>query len=209
MADNYSGAGSSQDLIPIKEIRDGVVIMKDGSLRTVIMASSVNFALKSLEEQQSIIFQFQNFLNSLNFDVQIAIQSRKFDISPYIGLLDNRQKEQTNDLLKIQTKEYIQFIRTFTEQYDVMTKNFFVVIPYSPLKMNVGKGILGKKNKGDTVGTFETSRSQLEQRVGVVQQGLVRSGVRVIQLGTEELIEAYYQLFNPGVSGKRIGDNKE
>ena len=209
MAENFSGAGSSQDLVPIKEVRDGVVIMKDGSLRTVIMASSVNFALKSLEEQQSIIFQFQNFLNSLNFDVEIVIQSRKFDITPYINLLGNRQKEQTNDLLKIQTKEYIQFIRTFTEQYDIMTKNFFVVIPYSPLKINVGKGVFNKKKKQDDVGTFETSRSQLEQRVGVVQQGLVRSGVRVVQLGTEELIEVYYQLFNPGTSEKRIGSNQE
>jgi type IV secretory pathway VirB4 component len=206
MSDNYSGAGSSQNLVPIKEIRDGVVIMKDGSLRTVIMASSVNFALKSTDEQQSIIFQFQNFLNSLNFDVQIVIQSRKFDISPYINLLDNKEKEQTNDLLKIQTKEYIQFIKTFTEQYDIMTKNFFVVIPYSPLV--IGKGFFNKKNNKSDVTSFETSRSQMEQRVGVVQQGLVRSGVRVVQLGTEELIEVYYQLFNPGSSGKRINNDE-
>lgn len=211
MAANFSGAGSSQDLVPIKEVRDGVVIMKDGSLRTVIMASSVNFSLKSIEEQQSIIFQFQNFLNSLNFDIEIVVQSRKFDISPYINILENKQKEQTNDLLKIQTKEYIQFIRTFTEQYDIMTKNFFVVIPYSPLNINVGKGIFkkDKDKKDDEVGNFETSRSQLEQRVGVVQQGLVGCGVRVLQLGTEELIEVYYQLFNPGTSEKRIGANQE
>jgi len=208
MTTNYSGAGPSQDLVPIKEVRDGVVIMKDGSLRTVIMASSVNFALKSSDEQQSIIIQFQNFLNSLNFDVEIVIQSRKFDISPYINLLENKQKEQTNDLLKIQTKEYIQFIRTFTEQYDVMTKNFFVVIPYSPLKINAGRGMFKKKVNEDSVSNFETSRSQLEQRVSVVQQGLVRSGVRVMQLGTEELIEVYYQLFNPGTSEKRIGSDK-
>jgi len=203
MSDNYSGAGSSQNLVPIKEIRDGVVIMRDGSLRTVIMASSVNFALKSTEEQQSIIYQFQNFLNSLNFDVQIVVQSRKFDISPYINLLENKEKEQTNDLLKIQTKEYMQFIKTFTEQYDIMTKNFFVVIRYSPMK--IGKGFLKKSTKKSDITSFETSRSQMEQRVGVVQQGLVRCGVRVVQLGTEELIEVYYQLFNPGSSEKRIG----
>lgn len=208
MTENYSGAGSSQDLIPIKEVRDGVVIMKDGSLRTVIMASSINFALKSIEEQQSVIFQFQNFLNSLNFDVQIGIQSRKFDISPYINLLDNRQKEQTNDLLKIQTKEYIQFIRSFTDQYDVMTKNFFIIIPYSPIQLSIKKGMFKKKKKSDETVSFETSRSQIEQRVSVVQQGLVRCGVRVVQLGTDELIEVYYQLFNPGSSEKSIGSNK-
>lgn len=208
MKNAYAGAGSSQDLIPIKEIRDGIVILKDGSMRSIVMASSVNFSLKSVEEQQGIIFQFQNFLNSLKFETQIVIQSRKFDIMPYINLLQDRQKEQTNDLLKIQTKEYIEFVRSFTEQYNVMTKNFFVVIPYFPAIATSGgftARFKGKKSQQDQEATsFENNRSQLEQRVSVVQQGLTRSGVRIVPLGTEELTEIYYRIFNPGETEKKI-----
>ena len=209
MKNAYAGAGSSQDLIPIKEIRDGIVILKDGSMRAIVMASSVNFSLKSTEEQQGIIFQFQNFLNSMKFETQIVIQSRKFDIMPYINLLKDRQKEQTNDLLKIQTKEYVEFIRSFTEQYNVMTKNFFVVVPYSPAIATSGgfsSRFKGKKEqKAQESVSFENNRSQLEQRVAVVQQGLTRSGVRVVPLGTEELTEVYYRIFNPGETEKKIG----
>lgn len=198
MANDFaSGAKASQNFVPIKEIRDGVAVLDDGSLRAVIMASSVNFALKSQDEQNSIIYQFQNFLNSLNFPIQIVVQSRKFDVRPYIGLLQGRQKEQTNDLLKIQTREYIDFIKTFTEQYDIMTKNFFVVVPYTPINATVSSGVFGKKKSGEAE-RFEQARTQLEQRMSVVQQGLMRCGVRVIQLGTDELIEVYYRLFNPG-----------
>jgi hypothetical protein len=200
MADKFTAnTEASQNFVPIKEIRDGVAILEDGSLRTVIMASSVNFALKSKDEQTSIIYQFQNFLNSLNFSVQIVIQSRKFDVRPYIVLLQERQKEQTNDLLKIQTKEYIDFIKSFTEQYDIMTKNFFIVVPYTPATVSVSSGMFGKKNKDNKKAErFEQARTQAEQRVSIVQQGLMRCGVRVIQLGTDELIEVYYRLFNPG-----------
>jgi len=199
MAKDFSAdSQASQKFVPIKEIRDGVAILDDGSLRSVILASSVNFALKSQDEQNSIIYQFQNFLNSLNFSIQIVIQSRKFDVRPYIVLLQSRQKEQTNDLLKIQTKEYIDFIKTFTEQYDIMTKNFFVVVPYSPVATAVSNGMFGGKKKNNKTEHFEQSRTQLEQRISIVQQGLLRCGVRVIQLGTDELIEVYYRLFNPG-----------
>lgn len=209
MKNAYAGAGSSQELIPIKDIRDGIVILKDGSMRAIIMASSVNFSLKSTEEQQGIIFQFQNFLNSLKFETQIVVQSRKFDIMPYVNLLKDRQKEQTNDLLKIQTKEYIEFVRSFTEQYNVMTKNFFVVVSYTPAIASgggFGSRLKGKKDQqAQEATTFENNRSQLEQRVSVVQQGLTRSGVRVVPLGTEELTEVYYRIFNPGETEKKIG----
>jgi hypothetical protein len=131
---------ATQNFIPIKEVRDGIVILKDGSMRALLMTSSLNFALKSEDEQQSIIFQFQNFLNSLDFSIQIFLESRRLDIRPYIALLEGRQKEQTNDLLKIQIKEYIQFIKTFTENTNIMTKTFFIVVPYSPPQLSTSKG---------------------------------------------------------------------
>src|SRR5579864_4231777 len=119
-------ARSAQDFVPLQEIRDGVVVMKDGSLKAIVMCSSVNMALKSPDEQASTILQFQNFLNSLDFSVQIFIQSRKYDIRPYIALLEEQEKNQLNDLLKIQTREYINFIKSYSESQNIMTKNFFV-----------------------------------------------------------------------------------
>jgi hypothetical protein len=202
---------STQDFIPIKEIRDGVVIMKDGSMRSVLMVSSTNFALKSSDEQNSIIFQFQNFLNSLNFSVQICIQSRRLDIRPYVSLLENRMKEQTNDLMKIQMREYIKFIKTFTDENNIMKKTFFAVVSYTTSGISVGKSgisFFGSSSKKDTTEekkqSFEEHRTQLDQRVSVVAQGLTRCGLRSVSLGTEELIEMYYKLFNPGDVEKPI-----
>src|SRR3989344_5422661 len=113
----------SQDILQIEEIRDGVLVLKDRSMRAVLMASSLNFALKSADEQTAIILQFQNFLNSLDFSLQFFMQSRKLNIEPYIDTLHDTEKKQTNDLLKIQIAEYIEFIRTFVRASSIVTKN--------------------------------------------------------------------------------------
>lgn len=204
-------AKATQEFVPIKEIREGIAIMKDGSMRAVLLASSINFALKSAEEQQSVLFQFQNFLNSLNFSIQIYSQSRRLDIRPYISLLEERLKDQVGDLMKMQTREYIEFIQSFTQSTNIMTKSFFIVVPYSQISLPSAKNIsnlLIKKQKGDKKleedSDFEEKRSQLQQRVEVVEQGLVRCGVRVAMLGTEELIELFYKIFNPGDVDKPI-----
>ncbi len=213
-------AKPAQDFVPIKEIRDGILVLKDGSMRSILLASSLNFALKSSDEQQSIIFQFQNFLNSLNFSIQIFTQSRRLDIRPYIALLEERLKEQVGDLMKMQTKEYIEFIKSFTESTNIMSKNFFVVVPYTPPVLGGGgKSVASKfmpnhKNKdekaADASASFEEDRSQLQQRAEVVEQGLVRCGIRIVELGTEELIELFYKIFNPGDVDKpiHVGDKK-
>lgn len=202
-------AKASQDFVPIEQVRDGIVLLKDGSLRSVLMASSLNLALKSQDEQAAILMQFQNFLNSLDFSVQFFIQSRELDIRPYVALLERRYLEQTSELMKIQVREYIDFVKGFTEGAEIMTKSFFVVVPYSPTTITTDKkagGIMGMipsvQKKGvaqqEMNALFEEHRGQLEQRVSVVQQGLARTGVRVAQLGTEEVIELFYKLFNIG-----------
>lgn len=191
-------ARPTQDIVPIKEVRDGVVVLKDGSYRAVMITSAVNFALKSGDEQQGIVMQFQNFLNSLNFPVQIFVQSRRLDIRPYVATLDAREKEQTNDLMRIQIREYAQFVRRFTEMNNIMSKSFFVVVPYTPAisaSAAVGVGHAAAQTEAER---FEEHRTQLEQRVGVVQSGISRCGVRAVQLGTEEVIELFYRIFNPG-----------
>ncbi len=204
---------ATQDFVPIKEIRDGIVILKDGGLRLILMVSSLNIALKAEDEQAALIMQFQNFLNSLDFSIQIFIQSRQFDIRPYVALLENRLHEQMNDLLKIQTKEYVDFIKNLTETTNIMTKNFFIVVPYAAPSLG-GKGgmkfpvnLRGKDAAGekrDAAEVFEESKTQLDQRASVVAQGMSRLGIRVVQLGTEEVIELFYKLFNPGESEKPI-----
>lgn len=206
----------TQDFVPIKEIRDGIVILKDGSMRMILMVSSLNIALKSEDEQTALLYQFQNFLNSLDFSVQIFIQSRRLDIRPYIALLEGRMREQLDDLLKIQTKEYIEFIKNLTETTNIMTKNFFVVVPYSASVIG-GKGSSfhisfgGKRSaadkKLDSMEAFDENRTQLDQRASVVAQGLSRLGIRVVELGTEEAIELFYKLYNPGEAEKPISLN--
>jgi type IV secretory pathway VirB4 component len=217
MATATASNKTTQEFVPIREVRDSVVTLKDGAMRGILMASSLNFALKSQDEQNAIILQFQNFLNSLDFSVQIFIQSKRLDIRPYIALLEDRYKEQGSELMKIQTREYIEFIKTFTENVHIMTKSFFVVVPYEPPTLQGGKDVVGKffgksgnANKeaaANKAGQFEENRTQLEQRMGVVEQGLVRCGVRVVQLGTEEIIELFYKMFNPGDLEKPIQMN--
>lgn len=198
-------AQATQDFVPIKEVRDGVVILKDGSLRMLLMASSINLALKSQDEQQAIIGQFQNFLNSLEFTTEFFIQSRDLDIRPYIALLQDRFTQELDELMKIQIREYMAFIKDFTERANIMTKNFFIVVPYDPALVNRSGGVLSTILPGKTNATtslsdeqFEQYRTQLEQRASVIEQGLIRTGVRVVRLGTEEVIELFYKLFNPG-----------
>lgn len=203
-------AQATQQFVPIQDVKNGVVVLKDGSLRAVIIASSLNFALKSEDERQAIIMQFQDFLNSLDFSVQIYIQSRRLDIRPYLTLLEGQYKTQVNDLLKIQIREYIDFIKNFTEATNIMTKSFFIVVPYTPALMSSGGGIFGmlggksRKNTEGEASLFEEHRAQLEQRISVVEQGLVRSGIRVARLGTDEVIELFYKIFNPGETEKPI-----
>jgi len=212
MATEAKKAQAAQNFVPIKEVRDGIVILKNGNMRALLMASSINLSLKSNDEQQAIIMQFQNFLNSIEFPVQFFVESRELDIRPYIAILEGRYATELDDLMKIQIREYIAFIKDFTERSDIMAKNFFIVIPYDPALVTKGGGLtgaLGSFIPGSTIpvisdAQFEEYRSQIEERVGVIEQGLVRTGVRVVALGTEEVIELFYKLFNPGELDKPL-----
>lgn len=216
---SQSKTKATQDFVPIREVRDGIVVLKNGSLRAILMTSSLNFALKSQDEQEAILFQFQNFLNSIEFSIQIFIQSRNLDIRPYITLLEERLSVQSNELMKIQIQEYIGFVKNFTESTNIMSKSFFIVVPYTPSVLKAKGGALSnlplmkkkdpKDSKKEEQENFEENRSQLEQRISVVEQGLSRTGIRVAQLGTEEVIELFYKMFNPGELQKPIPLNEQ
>ncbi len=195
---------ATQEFVPIDRIRDGIVVLKSGELRAILITSSLNLALKSEDEQQAVLLQFQNLLNSLDFPIQFFIQSRRLNIKPYMEMLQARSGEVKEDLLKIQIHEYMGFIKKFTDESNIMTKHFFIVVPYIPTGGGRAGGSLGllsfglSNNKQADQTSFDSARIQLEQRVSTVSQGLVRFGLRAQKLGTEEVVELFYKLFNPG-----------
>jgi len=204
-------APSTQAFVPIKEIKEGVVVMRDGSLRVVLMLSSINFALKSEDEKNSIISSYQSFLNSLPFAIQIYIKSRKLHLDGYLNSLDKQLATQTNELLRLQTSQYKDFIGELLQYASIMEKRFFVIVPFYPSGIEK-EGFMNKLFSGASVvdTTFETQKTELMARVDQIITGLTGIGVRVVALNTEELIELYYTVYNPDTSGEEkisnIGD---
>jgi len=209
-------AKPSQDFVIIDDIRDGVVVLKDGSLRSVVMTTSVNFSLKSAEEQEATVFQFQNFLNSLDFSLQISILSRKLYIEDYLNGLREKERAQKNDLLRMQTAEYIQFIQEFVDMQNIMSKYFYVVVPFfvtSRAKESFFGNISGlfggssatKKKEAEDLASknFEVNKEQLWQRTENVMDGLRSFGIKSILLKDDELRDLYYTLYNPGEDVKK------
>ncbi len=193
---------SSQQFIPVEQIREGVMIMKDKSLKGILLISSINFALKSEEEQGAIIFNFQNFLNSLDFSCQIIVSSRKVNITGYVEKIKKLEDEQKNELLKIQTSDYRRFVEELVAGGSIMNKNFYIVVPYYPLVElpSLTSGGEGKKQTTRSTLTeqgFQTGKYQLWQRMEYISLGLRRCGLKSVPLGTEELIELLWSLHHP------------
>lgn len=201
---------ATQQFVPVEEIRNGVIVLKDGSYRGVLICSSINFGLKSADEQHAITLGFQNFLNTLDFSIQIVVNSRRMDLRPYLALLEEKTPEQKTELMRIQLHEYIEFVRSFTDQANIMTKSFYVVVPYAPhttpaeaisFLRHLPGGRAGENASAKSAAaltSFEEDRAQLEQRLTLVASSLAGTGVRAVPLGTEEVIELLYRSFNPG-----------
>lgn len=206
---NPSSKGrASQSLIKISEIRDGILILNDGTMRSVLMISSVNFALKSEEEQNAIIYAYQEFINSLDFSIQLTVSSRKMDITAYLEEVKRLRDLQKNELLHLQMTEYINFIGELVKGSNIMTKTFFVTIPFS-VSQSKKEGTFGRITKGAKGATgnlkmndveFEHNKTQILHRVEQIAIGLRGIGLRVVPLKTQELIELFYNYFNPTTS---------
>src|SRR3989344_3353586 len=190
----------TQTFVPVREIRNGVIILKDGDYRGVLMCSSINFAVEGIEEQRAIIEGFQNFLNTLDFSIQIVVTSRKMDLRPYLAMLQEKAPLQKTELLRLQLREYIEFVRSFAEQTNIMTKSFYIIVSYSPRPTIAGATSFLHRGKSAARAdaSFEEDRVQLEQRLTLTAAGLSRAGIRAVPLGTEEIIELLYRAFNPG-----------
>lgn len=201
---------STQIFLDIAEIKDNVVVLKNGGLRAILQTTSINFNLKSEEEQNSIIYGYQNFLNSLDFPVQIVIQSRKLDVDKYIETVREIGEQHTNVLLKEQTNEYCDYILKLVEYADIMEKRFYVVVPYDPYrarKQSTFAKFMSSISSSDSVDAikrrhkeFEELNKNLTERVNAVIAGLEGCNLRVAQLSTSQLIELFYQIYNPTTS---------
>lgn len=198
---------STHTYLPIAEVKDGVAIMKDGTLRAVLMTSSINFALKSEDEQNSLVSSYVGFLNSLDFPLQIVVQSRHLQIQPYLDKLIKIEKEQPNELLRSQTADYRSFVKELVEMRNIMTKNFYVVVPYDPVSntkrsfwsrfKEVLRPAITVRLKEER---FHKRREDLDLRVRQVFAGLQGMGLDVVQLDTQALIELFYSTYNPDIS---------
>lgn len=192
---------TTQQFLQVEEIKEGMLVLKDRGMRGVMMVSSQNFALKSDDEQQATIFQFQSFLNSLDFSIQILIQSRRLNITGYIDNLKKLEEAQDNELLKKQTEDYRQFVEKLITGGSIMAKNFFVIVPFSLIE-SVPVGGKGRFSSVKVKGRlseeeFQRMRNQLWQRMEFVALGLRRAGLQTIPLSSEELIELLWSWHHP------------
>jgi hypothetical protein len=195
---------STQQYLDIAEIKDDTVVMRDGTVRAVLLVSSINFALKSEEEQDAIVGSYVGFLNNISFPVQIVIQSRRLNIENYLEELKKKEKEQTNELLKMQTTEYVNYIQELVQMGDIMSKSFYIVIPYNPLS-DRHKGFFSSVQevlKPAQVVTmkgkrFDHFKAELQRRAESIQSGMQSAGLKTVRLDTQGLIELYYTTYNP------------
>lgn len=212
-----SNPNSTQNTLQIAEIRDGIVIMNDGSFRSVVMVKSINFDLMSPQEREAVEYSYQGFLNSLYFPVQIFIRSQKVDLAPYIGRLDKIRSEHDNMLLAMLMEDYINYIGNLSMQTNIMDKHFYVVIPYFPA-VDVQKALTNSKSFfSNLFGLFKNqeqrvtineadlskAKDELRNRVQAVLAGLLDCGIQGLPLATQELIELYYDTYNPDTATRQ------
>lgn len=210
---------TTQKSLLFSELRDGMIIMADGSFRAVIACESINFDLMSNREREGIEYSYQNFLNSLYFDIQIFIRSKRVDIAPYLDKLEGIRRSQDNMLLGVLMDDYIDFVDALAQEANIMDKSFYISVPYAP---NVSAEKIVEKGKGffnqflpkptATVtkidnATYEKAKEEIVNRVDAVMSGLFQIGVRCAQLTTRELGELYYNVYNPDTAvNQPLGD---
>lgn len=193
---------TTQGFLQFEQIREGAIVLKNKALRGILMVSSMNFELKSSEEQEATIYQFQSFLNSLDFSCQIIVQSRRLNITGYFEKLKELEKGQRNELLRVQTTEYRRFIQELVARGTIMTKQFFVVIPYTVIEiggLRAGLGLRSLKRQKVSMNEdlFQRCKDQLFQRMEFVAIGLRRCGLSIVPLTTPELIELFWSWHHP------------
>lgn len=198
---------TTQAHVPIAEFKQDTMVMKDGTLRAVLRVSSINFALKNEDEQNAVVSAYVSFLNGLDHPLQILMQSRKLYIQPYLDDLAKREREQTNELLRVQIADYRSFVSELVDMGEIMTKSFYAVVPYDPASnkqksfwMRLGEvfnpaNFLRLKEE-----RFKKRKYDLDMRVRQVEAGLSSMGLTVVRLDTQSLIEVMYFTYNVDIA---------
>ncbi|HUX35723.1 MAG TPA: hypothetical protein VMV71_01670 [Candidatus Paceibacterota bacterium] len=207
--------GNTQDLVEVDSIQDDTILLKNGSLRQIIMVGGINFSLKSEEEQNTITYSYQNFLNSLDFPIQTIIHSRKINIDDYLSLLEEKMQGEKSELLRSQIGEYAEFIKSFVRDNPIMAKTFLVVVPFFPVQLPDKNAVnkifpfFGKKDDAEKKmddeekeENFRKNLQQLQQRTNQVIEGLQAIELEVKMLNDQELIELFYNFYNPSTVEK-------
>jgi len=197
-------SAATQRYLDIAEIRDDIVVMKDGTIRAILLVSSINFSLKSIDEQNAIMQGYMSFLNALDGPIQIVIQSRKLNVEDYQNRLKEQEKTQQNDLLRDQIRDYRQFVGELVELGEIMQKKFFVVVPFNPAT-STRKGFFARMSEIiSPLGAvrlqeerFRERKKELMVKVNAVQSGLNSMSITSVMLDTQSLIELYYTSYNP------------
>ncbi len=213
---NKASVKATQSFLRISEIKSDTVVLDDGTLRAILGVSSTNFDLKSQEEQNAIIFSFQRFLNSLDFTVQILMQSRKMEIGSYLEKLKRIAEKQTNELLRVQTVEYIEFISRLIENASIMNKNFYIIIPLGQSIFPAAPGFFSRlfggkaKEAAQRIQNFEKEKESLDTRVSAIESNLSGIGIKTSRLKTEDIIQLYYNSYNfeagPVIDPAKLGE---
>ena len=216
-----ANVNSTQNMLQIAEIRDGIVIMNDGSFRSVVMVKSINFDLMSPQEQESVEFVYQGFLNSLDFPIQICIKTERIDMQPYIDKLDKIRTEHDNMLLAVLMDDYINYIDYLSQQTNIMDKKFYIVVPFFPVideakalsqSKNFVTGLVELFNKKEphvviNEAKLAGAKTELKNRVQSILSGLAQAGIQGLPLDTQELIQLYYGTYNPDTAARQqLGD---
>jgi hypothetical protein len=212
-----SNPNSTQNTLQVAEVRDGIVIMNDGSFRSVVMVKSINFDLMSPQEQEAVEYSYQGFLNSLYFPIQIFLRSQKIDLQPYIAKLDKIRTEHDNMLLALLMEDYIGYIDALSQQTNIMDKRFYIIVPYYPV-IDTQKALIQSKNFFTGLGQLfnnkeqhvvinerdlENAKSELRNRIQSILSGLLQCGIQGLPLDTQELIELYYDTYNPDTATRQ------
>lgn len=196
---------STQKYLPFKAIKEGVIVMKDGGLRAILMVNSINFNLKSQDEKTALLHSYKSLLNSLSFPIQIVIQSRILDLDEYLNKLEITSKTQRNELLQIQTREYISFVKELIGIANIMSKTFYVIVPYRP-HLQAQRGFFARLFKGKSItpaGKFKEAKEEIIRRAQLIANSLAPLGLDSALLNTEELIDLFYATYNPDVARKQ------
>jgi len=217
MASNQKNTAiSTQRYLKIADIKQDTVIMKDGTLRAILMVSSINFALKSEDEQEAIISAYITFLNNIDFLLQIVVQSRELNINGYLEAMRKRANEQTNELLKNQTFQYIDYVSQLVSLGKIMNKRFYVVVPYNPIsdkRKGFWQSLVEAFKPVDVINLkeerFITLKKQLESRVDNIVSGLTSMSLNVVRLDTQGLIELFYNSYNQKTAANEPLDSIE